>query len=154
MAAEERGERAGNPTGGGHRPGHRVWLVVTAAPSHAAIHEIVGQWCSGRGELTPPGIVDPTRQTFARPLEAMGFTGDPVFRADLGGLLIPFKFDEPASKVVGTGDFVQIGALPDGAPVFIEQIALDPDHPAFEHCPRLFRALERPGLVGQHGRFR
>src|ERR671911_2096008 len=115
-----------------------VWLVVTGASSHAVVHEIVGQWCSGRGELMPPGIADPTSQTFARPLEAMGFVGEPVFRADLGGLLIPFNFDEPASKVVGTGEFVQIGALPDGTPVFIEQIALDPDHPAFQHCPRLF----------------
>jgi hypothetical protein len=115
-----------------------VWLGVTANPSHAVVHEIVAQWCSGQGELEPPGIADPTEQNFARPLEAMGFVGEPVFRADLGGLLIPFDFDKPASKVVGTGNFIQIGTLPDGTPLFIEQIALDPDHPAFRHCPRLF----------------
>ncbi len=102
------------------------------------VHEIVGQWCSGQGELAPPGIADPTARNFAQPLEAMGFVGEPVFRADLGGLLIPFNFDEPASKVVGTGTFIQIGTLPDGTPLFIEQIALDPDNPAFRHCPRLF----------------
>jgi hypothetical protein len=115
-----------------------VWLGVTANPSHAVVHEIVAQWCSGQGELEPPGIADPTEKNFARPLEAMGFVGEPVFRADLGGLLIPFDFDKPASKVVGTGNFIQIGTLPDGTPLFIEQIALDTDHPAFRHCPRLF----------------
>jgi hypothetical protein len=115
-----------------------AWMGATATPSHGVVHEIVGQWCSGQGELEPPGIADPTGRNFAQPLEAMGFVGEPVFRADLGGLLIPFDFDEPASKVVGTGTFIQIGSLPDGTPLFIEQIALDPEHPAFQHCPRLF----------------
>ncbi len=114
-----------------------VALGLTATPSHAVVHEIVGQWCAGRGELEPPGIADPTKPDFARPLQAMGFLGEPVFRDDLGGLLIPFNFNEPAAKVVGTGQFVQIGALPDGTPIFIELIALDPNHPAFQHCPRL-----------------
>ncbi|HUP16830.1 MAG TPA: hypothetical protein VM848_12370, partial [Acidimicrobiia bacterium] len=67
-------------------------------------------------------------------LFANGFVGDPVFDASLGGLLIPFDFDHPASKVIGTGVFFQIGALPDGTPIFIEGITPDPDFPAFKGC--------------------
>ncbi len=112
-------------------------LGVWASPAHAVVHEIVGQWCAGRGPLDPPGINDPARGNFAQPVNANGFVGEPVFSAALGGLLVTFNFDHPASKVQGTGEFVQIGATPDGTPIFIELIEPDPTFPAFQHCPRL-----------------
>lgn len=119
-------------------------LAVTAittlpsAPAHATVHEIVAQWCSGQSELEPPGISDPSRKNFARPLAATGFTGDPVpFTGPSGpGLLIPFDFAHPASKVRGTGRYIVVGSTPAG-PLYLELIEPDPDFPAFQQCPRL-----------------
>jgi hypothetical protein len=114
-----------------------VTVGVWASPSHAVVHEIVAQWCAGHGELEPPGLSDPTESNFARPVNANGFVGEPVFDADLGGLLVTFNYDHPASKVQGSGQFIQIGATPDGTPIFIELVEPDPDFPAFSQCPRL-----------------
>lgn len=112
-----------------------VVAVAMAVPASATVHEIVGQWCSGQEELNPPGITGGSNaDNFAKPLMANGFVGDPVFVPALGGLLIPFNFDHPASKVIGTGEFFQIDALPDGTPIFIEGIAPDPSFPAFSRC--------------------
>ena len=111
-------------------------LLVNAVPAHAVVHEIVAAWCSGQ-ELEPPGLSDPTKPSFARPVNANGFVGAVVFNPGLGGLLVTFNYDHPASKVEGTGIFVQIGATPDGTPIFIELVQPDSNFPAFKHCPRL-----------------
>ena len=115
-----------------------VATTMPAAPASATVHEIVAQWCSGQGELAPPGISDPAKPNFARPLIANGFIGDPVpFVGAAGpGLLINFNYDHPAGKVVGTGVFVVVGSTPAG-PLYLELITPDPDFPAFQHCPRL-----------------
>jgi hypothetical protein len=115
-----------------------VATTMPAAPASATVHEIVAQWCSGQGELAPPGISDPAKPTFARPLIANGFIGDPVpFVGDAGpGLLINFNYEHPAGKVVGTGVFVVVGTTPAG-PLYLELIEPDPSFPAFQHCPRL-----------------
>ena len=55
-----------------------VAVMMPAAPASATVHEIVAQWCSGHDELGPPGISDPNKPNFARPLIANGFIGDPV----------------------------------------------------------------------------
>lgn len=112
-------------------------VVVWAVPAQATVHEIVAQWCSGQDPLAPHGISRPGSRNFAQPLIATGFVGPTVFDPDLGGLLITFNYDHPASKVQGTGTFIQVGATPDGTPIFIEAIAPDPSFPAFQHCPRL-----------------
>jgi hypothetical protein len=114
-----------------------VTVGVWASPSQAVVHEIVAQWCAGHGELEPPGLSDPTESNFARPVNANGFVGEPVFDADLGGLLVTFNYDHPASKVQGSGQFIQIGETSDGTPIFIELVEPDPDFPAFQQCPRL-----------------
>jgi len=57
-----------------------VLVTLTATPSGAVIHEQVAAYCSGGGhgvitataELEPPGIADPTKQNFARPVVANG----------------------------------------------------------------------------------
>lgn len=115
-----------------------VATMMPAAPASATVHEIVAQWCSGHDELGPPGISDPTRPNFARPLMANGFIGDPVpFVGSAGpGLLINFNYDHPAGKVVGTGVFVVVGSTPQG-PLYLELIEPDPSFAAFRHCPRL-----------------
>jgi hypothetical protein len=74
------------------------------------VHEIVGQWCSGQPELAPRGITGGSNaNNFAKPLEASGFVGDPVRDPRVTGWLVEFNYDNPNAKVVGTGDFVQIG---------------------------------------------
>ena len=130
--------RLNNHVGGGIAA---AVLAVTfwAAPVHATVHEIVAQWCSGHDELDPPGISDPTKKNFAQPLNANGFIGAPVFNAILGGLLVTFNFDHPASKTQGSGIFIRIGFTPgpNPLPIFIQLPEPDPDFPAFQHCPRL-----------------
>ena len=115
-----------------------VAFTLPALPAHATVHEIVAQWCSGHEELAPKGISNPDRKNFARPLGATGFVGEPTpLDGPAGpGLLIPFNYDHPASKVQGTDEYVVVGETPLG-PLYIELIEPDPDFPAFQHCPRL-----------------
>ena len=112
--------------------------ALPAAPASATVHEIVAQWCSGQEELGPPGISDPEKKNFAKPLMANGFIGEPVpFTGSAGpGLLVKFNYDHPAAKVVGTGIFIVIGSTPAG-PLYLELIEPNPNFPAFQHCPRL-----------------
>jgi hypothetical protein len=113
-----------------------VGLTMAAAlPAPATVHEIVGQWCSGNDPLAPPGITGGSKaDNFAEPLEASGFIEGVVPFRD--GFLLQFNYDNPNSKVVGTGVFVVIGQI-DGQPLYLELIQPDPAFPAFNHCPRL-----------------
>ena len=109
--------------------------VVPAGPANATIHEIVAQWCAGRGELTPAGIQD--GKNFAKPVFANGFIGTPfAFTGPDGpGIFIPFNYDVAPAKVVPTGAIANVGSPT--APVYVDVITLDPTFPAFAHCPRL-----------------
>ncbi len=83
--------------------------IVPAAPANATIHEIVAQWCAGKGELKPAGIQD--GKNFAQPVFANGFIG-PVLAVRPGpdgpqASLITFNYDSPSAKVVGTGVYRQ-----------------------------------------------
>ena len=114
-----------------------VLAVLPAAPANATIHEIVAQWCAGKGDLQPPGIQ--SGKNFAQPVLANGFVGpvvpfDPP-GAQPAGNLITFNYGVPSAKVVGTGVFINIAAS--GTPLYIEVIALDPSFPAFQRCPSL-----------------
>lgn len=106
--------------------------LIPAAPASATIHEIVAQWCAGRGELQPPGIQSGTN--FAKPVIANGFVGATTPFQD--GLLITFNYGVPSSKVVGTGNYIVVGQSAAG-PLYIEVIKLDPAFPAFQNCPKL-----------------
>ena len=112
-------------------------VFVQAAPASATVHEIVGQWCSGQGELAPRGISGGSNaDNFARPLVATGVvTGDVVpFTGEAGpGVLIEFNYDLPNVKVVPTGEYVVVAP----GPVYLELIAPSSDFAAFKHCPRL-----------------
>jgi hypothetical protein len=112
--------------------------MIGSLPASATVHEIVGQWCSGHDDLNPTGITGGSNAAnFARPLVAKGFVGEPFFEPSLACVLIPFNYDHPAAKVIGTGVFIQVDTLPDVTPVFIELIEPDPDHPAIAHCVNL-----------------
>ena len=126
----------------------KLLVLLTAAllavglfpmPASATVHEIVGQWCAGQGELLPPGITGGSNaDNLARPLFASGFASvvDPFDGPNGPGALIAFDFDHPASKIVGLGFFVQIDTLPDGRPLYVEAFELDLKH-GFAHCARL-----------------
>lgn len=113
--------------------------VLTATPASATVHEIVGQWCSGRAELFPPGISSGGSNQ-ARPLFANGFASivDPFDPpgAQEEGVLIAFDFDHPASKIRSLGFFVQIGQTDDERPLYVEAFELDTAR-GFAHCARL-----------------
>jgi hypothetical protein len=119
-------------------------VFTLAVPASATVHEIVGQWCSGQGDLFPPGISGGSNSdNFARPLFASGFASivapfDPDgSEGELEpGVLVKFDFDHPASKITGLGFFVQIDEEPDGTPVYIEAFVLDTSH-GFTNCQRL-----------------
>lgn len=105
--------------------------LVVAAPSGATVHEIIGQWCAGKGDLAPPGISDDTKANFARPLFASGVaTAVPGFMGP-GTVLIQFNFDHPAVKVVPAGDPVEL--VP--GVVWITPWTTDDDFAAFRNCP-------------------
>jgi len=102
-----------------------------APPASATVHEIVAQWCAGQGELFPPGLSGgSSADNFAQPLSASGFLESVTPYQD--GVLFTFNFDNPNSKLAGTGEIVQL------APgVYVTGFELDPEFPAFENCPRL-----------------
>ena len=119
-------------------------VFAQIAPASATVHEIVAQWCSrgasGKGALGPAGISDPTKRNFAQPLNASRFIGatvpfDPP-GDQLPGLLIKFNYDNPNVKVVGTGNYVQIGQV-GVQPLYIEEITPDSSFAAFQRCPNL-----------------
>ena len=114
-------------------------ILLPAAPASATVHEIVAQWCSGHDPLEPPGITGGSHaDNFAQPLNSNGFIrGTVPFTGSAGpGLLVDFDFDLPASKVVGTGQYIVIGTTPAG-PLYLQLIQPDPDFPAFRNCPPL-----------------
>lgn len=95
-------------------------LAQATGSAEAFIHEIVAAYCSGGGvgaiepggDLEPPGVSDPTKSSFAKPVLASGAVVVPA-------LVIG---DRPNAK------------YPAGTSVF----ALgDPDHPSAEHCRAL-----------------
>lgn len=104
--------------------------VFFAVPSGATVHEIVGQWCSGRAALEPRGISDPTKKNFAQPLFASGIATAVPDGAGPGTVLIQFNFDHPAVKIVYAGFDVNLGG-----PVWINAWTTDDDFPAFRNCP-------------------
>jgi hypothetical protein len=112
-------------------------MLAQVVPASATVHEIVGQWCSGREPLGPPGISGGSNaDNFAKPLEASGVvTGVVPFTGSAGpGLLVSFDYDRPNVKVVGTGVFVVIDP---SVPLYLELIAPSSSFAAFKHCPRL-----------------
>jgi hypothetical protein len=90
-------------------------VFAQVAPASATVHEIVWQWCSGRGELFPPGLSGGSNaNNFAKPLSASGFEAGIAPFED--GFRIVFNYNNPNAKVVGTGDFVVIDEI-DGQPL-------------------------------------
>jgi hypothetical protein len=105
-------------------------VLAFAVPSGATVHEIIGQWCSGRAPLEPAGISDPSKPNFARPLFASGVATFVSNFDGLGNDLIRFNFDHPAIKVVSAG-----APVPLAGNLWITPWSTDDDFPAFANCP-------------------
>lgn len=105
-------------------------VAIVPQPASGTVHEIVSQWCSGHDPLEPFGISRDGSTNFAQPLNAGGVVQLTSF---MGGTLIDFNFDAPQIKIVPTGAIIPIipGVL------WMEGFTLDPNHPAFGHCPKL-----------------
>jgi hypothetical protein len=108
--------------------------VLAAPGASATVHEIVAQWCSGQEPLAPAGLSQEGTKNFAMPLFAGAVLTIHPFQ---DGLLIDFDFDQPQTKIVPTGQIIQIDTLPDGTPLYLEAFTLDPNFPAFANCPAL-----------------
>ena len=112
--------------------------VVTPQPASGVVHEIVGQWCAGKGELEPFGLSRDGSKNFAAPLVKSGVVQTRPFPegANGPGLLIDFDFTKPQVKVVPTGGILQIGFIEGVGPLYIEVFELG-DRPPFTKCARL-----------------
>jgi len=113
-------------------------VVLLVPPSASGvIHEIVAQWCAGKGELIPPGLAREGSKNFAQPVNSTLVEGvvpfDPPGSQPAGFLLV-LNYDAPPSKGEGNGIYVQIDTI-EGQPLYLE--LFDLSHPAFEHCKRL-----------------
>jgi hypothetical protein len=110
-----------------------VFVAITPQPASGVVHEIVGQWCSGHGELEPFGLSRDGSKNFAAPLVKAGVVSVHPY---LDGLLIDFDFSKPQIKLAPTGNIVQItppGVVP---PLYIEEFVLG-DRAPFTKCARL-----------------
>ena len=113
-----------------------VAFGLAVAPVQATVHEIVAQWCSGHEELGPPGISDPEKKNFARPVQAAGVVIE-VRDEAARTVLITFDYDHPAVKVQSSGIVIPIGVDDEGFTVLLDLIEPDPDFPAFRQCRAL-----------------
>ena len=109
-------------------------LMITMLPANAAVHEITGADCNGRGGVNAPG----QDKTLAA-LQATGFIVSIAGVPGVSDVTIVFDFDVPSSKYISDGGGVQtfddfFGPGSDltvnpGAPI------PDPTFPAFANCP-------------------
>ena len=83
--------------------------------ANATVHELAAVACSGVADRHPPGISDPTKKNFAKPVLASG-----VVVLTLAG---PVIGSSPAAK------------YPEGTSVFNLSVQAS-THPAFAHCPK------------------
>ncbi len=110
-------------------------FLIVAMPAEAAIHEMVAAACNGKGELEPPGIVDPSKPSFLKSLLATGII---TLVPGPGTLTIIFNLDHPASKYFTDGSVVVIpdGAGP-GTDLVLDGVPVGLDHPSSDHCKEL-----------------
>jgi hypothetical protein len=113
-----------------------VAFGLAVAPLQATVHEIVAQWCSGHEELGPPGISNPAKKNFARPLQAAGVVLE-IRDEATHTVLITFDYDHPAVKVQSSGIHIPIGVDEEGFTVLLDLVEPDPDFAAFKQCPML-----------------
>ena len=114
-----------------------LFVAIAPQPASGVVHEIVGQWCSGQGELEPFGLSRDESKNFAAPLVKAGVVSVHPFNGPNGpGLLIDFDFTKPQIKIAPTGNIIQIDTIPGVGPLYLEEFTLG-DTPPFTRCARL-----------------
>lgn len=114
-----------------------LFVAITPQPASGVVHEIVGQWCAGQGELEPFGLSRDGSKNFASPVVKSGVVSvHPFNGADGPGLLIDFDFTKPQIKIAPTGNILHIDDIPGIGPLYIEEFVLG-DGPPFTRCARL-----------------
>jgi hypothetical protein len=87
-------------------------IGALVSPASATVHELTGMECSGGHAIeNPPGLTGGSNaDNFAQPLGATGVIESAEFDPTLGGVLITFDFDHPASKIAPhpTEDFFEV----------------------------------------------
>ncbi len=112
-------------------------MAIAPQPASGVVHEIVGQWCAGKGELEPFGLSRDGSKNFASPVVKSGVVSVHPFNGFNGpGLLIDFDFTKPQIKIAPTGNILQIDTIPGVGPLYIEEFVLG-DRPPFTRCARL-----------------
>ena len=122
-------------------------LLLAAMPAAAEIHEIVAAECNGKGALEPPGVVDPSKPSYVRPLLA---TGVATFVPGPGMLTIFFDLAHRASKYASDGPIVVItdGAGP-GVDLILNPLPVELDHPSSDHCRKLRGLPSNPSSLNK-----
>ncbi len=105
-------------------------LVAFALPATATVDEITGMPCSGgKAIFGPPGITGGSNaDNFANPLFASGFASFIPGGGPEGADLISFDENHPASKIILTGELVEIEPG-----LFLTEFEFDLNHP-FANC--------------------
>lgn len=117
-----------------------LMVMSAAVPAQAAIHELVGSWCSGQGERTldPVGQTRFGEQSFLRALQASGlytirFGEEPDGTPNPTAVTVDIDYSRPNAKFDDAGFYVSFVDPEAGLTVYLR--AGTPDHPAFQHCP-------------------
>jgi len=112
-------------------------VLLTPAPAHAFIHEIIAAMCRAGGEeVIPPGQIRPGN-SMVRALQATGFI-ESIDETETA-VTINFNPDAPASKFMSTGEDLLIpGGFEDGRDLILSPLVIpNLDFPAHEHCRSL-----------------
>jgi len=112
-------------------------LIAAALPASAAIHEITGSTCNGKGGVEAPGQEKEGSKSFLRALQATGVIAS-IDGSVPNQVTITFDLSKPNSKFKSAGvDFI----IPDGAGPGVTLILSpgpipDPDFPAHAKCKK------------------
>ena len=118
-------------------------LMVTMLPANAAVHELTGSECNGRGGVIAPGQEGETPGGLPLPsglaaLQATGLIASIVLDVpppNTTTVTVTFDYTVPSSKYRGSGVTVMIGADP--TLILLNAPELDPDFAAHDNCKNL-----------------
>ncbi len=101
-------------------------FMAMALPANAVVHEQVGAGCGGHVDLSPPGLSDDTKNSFAKPVLSNGVVVVGM-GVDAGFLVIG---DSPAAKYPAGTRVLSFATGP------IDLTGLS-DHPSADNCKAL-----------------
>ena len=113
-------------------------LIAAALPASAAIHEITGSTCNGKGGVEAPGQEKEGSKSFLRALQATGVIESISVTAT--AVTITFDFSKPSSKFIALagGDFTIPNEIAPGVDLILSPglPIPDPAFPAHANCKK------------------